>query len=82
MMFGSVPNLLSAALGFGMTAVFVGFVCARFLCYRARGTDGGGAQPALDFDADFPADLDRPVRALPFASATLISAAQHFPEGE
>lgn len=66
MMFGSERNLLSAALGFGMTAVFVGFVCARFICYRARGADDGGAQPPLDFDADFPADLDRPVRATPF----------------
>uniref|UniRef100_A0ACD5UDS7 Uncharacterized protein n=1 Tax=Avena sativa TaxID=4498 RepID=A0ACD5UDS7_AVESA len=60
-MFGSELNLLSAALGFGMTAVFVAFVCARFLCCRARGADDGGAQPPLDIDADFPADLGRPM---------------------
>ncbi|KAM0874453.1 hypothetical protein ACQ4PT_037415 [Festuca glaucescens] len=60
-MFGSELNLLSAALGFGMTAVFIAFVCARFLCCRAPGADDGGAQPPLDFDADFPADLDRPM---------------------
>ncbi|KAE8781643.1 RING-H2 finger protein ATL28 [Hordeum vulgare] len=64
MMFGSGMNLLSAALGFGMTAVFVAFVCARFICCRARGA-GDGAPPPVDFDVDFPADLERPVRAIP-----------------
>ncbi|CAM0903291.1 unnamed protein product [Alopecurus aequalis] len=59
-MFGSVANLLSAVLGFSMTAVFIAFVCARFICCRARGT-GEGAPPPLDFDVDFPADLDRPI---------------------
>ncbi|XP_051218567.1 putative RING-H2 finger protein ATL71 [Lolium perenne] len=58
-MFGSELNLLSAALGFGMTAVFIAFVCARFFCCRAPAADDGGAQPPLDFDADFPADLSR-----------------------
>jgi hypothetical protein len=65
-MFGSELNLLSAALGFGMTAVFIAFVCARFFCCRAPAADDGGAQPPLDFDADFPADLSRQVRSTPF----------------
>ena len=60
MIFGSGLNLLSAALGFGMTAVFVAFVCARFVCCRARGADDSAPSP-VDFDVDFPADLERPV---------------------
>ncbi|KAM3388718.1 hypothetical protein ACQJBY_011076 [Aegilops geniculata] len=60
MIFGSGLNLLSAALGFGMTAVFVAFVCARFICCRARGADDSAPTP-VDFDVDFPADLERPV---------------------
>ncbi|XP_048558673.1 putative RING-H2 finger protein ATL69 [Triticum urartu] len=60
MMFGSGMNLLSAALGFGMTAAFVAFVCARFICCRARDADDGAPSP-VDFDVDFPADLERPV---------------------
>uniref|UniRef100_A0A453CLH8 Transmembrane protein n=1 Tax=Aegilops tauschii subsp. strangulata TaxID=200361 RepID=A0A453CLH8_AEGTS len=64
MIFGSGLNLLSAALGFGMTAVFVAFVCARFICCRARGVDDGAPTP-VDFDVDFPADLERPVRVIP-----------------
>jgi hypothetical protein len=49
-----------------MTAVFIAFVCARFLCCRAPAADDGGAQPPLDFDAGFPADLSRQVRSTPF----------------
>lgn len=69
MMFGSGQNLLSAALGFGMTAVFVAFVCARFICCRAREADDGA--PPVDFDVDFPADLERPVRVIPSTMAPL-----------
>ena len=59
-MLGSGLNLVSAALGFGMTAAFVAFVCARFACCRARGDDSG-PPPSLDFSAD----LDGAVRATP-----------------
>ncbi|TVU16091.1 hypothetical protein EJB05_39639 [Eragrostis curvula] len=52
-MLGSGLNLVSAALGFGMTAAFVAFVCARFLCCRPRQAP---PQPS-----DFPADLDPPI---------------------
>lgn len=55
-MFGTGLNLVSAALGFGMTAAFVAFACARFVCCRVRGDDSG-APPSLNFDAD----LDDPV---------------------
>ncbi|CAL5015360.1 unnamed protein product [Urochloa decumbens] len=55
-MFGSGLNLVSTALGFGMTAAFVAFVCGKFICCRAR-RRGSGAPPSLDLDAD----LDDPV---------------------
>ncbi|KQJ84121.1 putative RING-H2 finger protein ATL69 isoform X1 [Brachypodium distachyon] len=57
-MLGSELNLVSALLGFGMTAVFILFVCARFICCRARRAEDGTLP---DFDADFPADPERPV---------------------
>jgi hypothetical protein len=63
-MLGSGLNLVSAALGFGMTAAFVAFVCARFVCCRARRADASASRPhpsPVDFDADFPSDFDRPV---------------------
>ncbi|CAN6276646.1 unnamed protein product [Urochloa humidicola] len=55
-MFASGLNLVSTALGFGMTAAFVAFVCGKFICCRAR-RGGSGAPPSLDLDAD----LDDPV---------------------
>ncbi|XP_066166109.1 uncharacterized protein [Oryza sativa Japonica Group] len=63
-MLGSGLNLVSAALGFGMTAAFVAFVCARFVCCRARRADASASRPhpsPVDFDADFPSDFDRPI---------------------
>ncbi|KAG2568157.1 putative RING-H2 finger protein ATL62 [Panicum virgatum] len=58
-MLGSGLNLVSAALGFGMTAAFVAFVCARFACCRARGDDSG-PPPSLDFSADLDGPLEHP----------------------
>ncbi|KAJ1272482.1 hypothetical protein BS78_06G205000 [Paspalum vaginatum] len=55
-MLGSGLNLLSAALGFGMTAAFVAFVCARFICCRARRADARAPQ-----SPDLAADLDGPI---------------------
>ncbi|KAL6651222.1 hypothetical protein ACP70R_010147 [Stipagrostis hirtigluma subsp. patula] len=59
-MFGSGLNLVSAALGFGMTAAFVAFVCARFVCCRARREDSH-APPPPSLPSEFPGDLDRPI---------------------
>ncbi|CAN6235971.1 unnamed protein product [Urochloa humidicola] len=60
-MFASGLNLVSTALGFGMTAAFVAFVCGKFICCRAR-RGGSGAPPSLDLDAD----LDDPKASLNF----------------
>jgi hypothetical protein len=68
-MFGTGLNLVSAALGFGMTAAFVAFACARFVCCRSRGGDSG-APPSLNFDVD----LDDPVRATPRSPSLLATA--------
>jgi hypothetical protein len=59
-MFGSRLNLVSAALGFGMTAAFIAFIFARFICYRARRAPAQPSSPS-----DFPVDLDHAVRATP-----------------
>ncbi|GJN02009.1 hypothetical protein PR202_ga19320 [Eleusine coracana subsp. coracana] len=58
-MFGSGLNLVSAALGFGMTAAFVAFVCARFICGRAR------RAPPPPSPLDFSADLNNPMEHAP-----------------
>ncbi|KAK3141753.1 hypothetical protein QOZ80_4BG0337920 [Eleusine coracana subsp. coracana] len=59
-MFGSGLNLVSAALGFGMTAAFVAFVCARFICSRAR-----RAQTQPPSPLDFSGDLNHPMEHAP-----------------
>ncbi|CAD6259937.1 unnamed protein product [Miscanthus lutarioriparius] len=55
-MFGSGLNLVSAALGFGMTAAFAAFVCVRFICCRERRGDTR-ASPSPDLVAE----LDGPI---------------------
>ena len=59
-MFGSGLNLVSAALGFGMTAAFAAFVCVRFICCRERRGDTR-ASPSPDLVAE----LDGSVREMP-----------------
>ncbi|KAL6882664.1 hypothetical protein ACP4OV_011354 [Aristida adscensionis] len=56
---GSGLNLLSAALGFGMTAAFVAFVCARFICCRARRADAS-TPPRPPSPSEFTGGLARP----------------------
>ncbi|PNT49829.1 hypothetical protein POPTR_002G153400v4 [Populus trichocarpa] len=38
-MFGATMNLITTAIGFGMSATFIVFVCARIICGRIRGTE-------------------------------------------
>jgi hypothetical protein len=74
-MLGSGLNLVTTLIGFGMSATFIVFVCARLICGRAAraDVDDAGAvaasrvmaQPPAPFDVEFrAADLDRTVRAL------------------
>ena len=78
-MLGSGLNLVTTVIGFGMSATFIVFVCARLICGRAARADTDAAdagavaaaramaQPPspFDFDIDFgTADLDRAVRFL------------------
>jgi hypothetical protein len=76
-MLGSGLNLVTTLIGFGMSATFIVFVCARLICGRAAraDVDDAGAVAAsrvmaqppapFDFDVEFrAADLDRTVRAL------------------
>uniref|UniRef100_A0ACD5ZD65 Uncharacterized protein n=1 Tax=Avena sativa TaxID=4498 RepID=A0ACD5ZD65_AVESA len=73
-MLGSGLNLVTTVIGFGMSATFIVFVCARLICGRAVRADndaeaGAGAAAAramapghapFDFDIEFrTADLDR-----------------------
>uniref|UniRef100_A0A0D9VJG3 RING-type domain-containing protein n=1 Tax=Leersia perrieri TaxID=77586 RepID=A0A0D9VJG3_9ORYZ len=76
-MLGSGLNLVTTVIGFGMSATFIVFVCARLICGRAAraeaeadaGEGRGAAARAMvagpapiDFDVDFrPADLDRTI---------------------
>lgn len=38
-MFGATMNLITTAIGFGMSATFIVFVCARIICGRIRGAE-------------------------------------------
>lgn len=76
-MLGSGLNLVTTVIGFGMSATFIVFVCARLICGRAVRADAeadAGAVAAaramapgpapFDFDIEFrtaTADLDRTV---------------------
>ncbi|KAG0527081.1 hypothetical protein BDA96_06G201400 [Sorghum bicolor] len=56
-MFGSGLNLVSAALGFGMTAAFAAFVCVRFICCRERRGDTR-ASPSPDLVAELDGSIE------------------------
>lgn len=73
-MLGSGLNLVTTVIGFGMSATFIVFVCARLICGRAARADADAAagaaaralpQPPVpfDFDVEFRnvADLDRTI---------------------
>jgi hypothetical protein len=71
-MLGSGLNLVTTVIGFGMSATFIVFVCARLICGRAvrpdtDDADAGAAaaaraMPPFDFDVEFrAADLNRAV---------------------
>ncbi|KAK3154896.1 hypothetical protein QOZ80_2BG0196350 [Eleusine coracana subsp. coracana] len=73
-MLGSGLNLVTTVIGFGMSATFIVFVCARLICGRAARADADDAgavaatrvmaQPPapFDFDVEFrAADLDRTI---------------------
>ncbi|KAG8059898.1 hypothetical protein GUJ93_ZPchr0002g25714 [Zizania palustris] len=76
-MLGSGLNLVTTVIGFGMSATFIVFVCARLICGRAARTEAeadageglGAAARAMapgpapfDFDIEFRAtDLDRTI---------------------
>ena len=78
-MLGSGLNLVTTVIGFGMSATFIVFVCARLICGRAARADADAADAAavaaaralaqppvpFDFDVEFRnvADLDRTVSA-------------------
>ncbi|KAG8071848.1 hypothetical protein GUJ93_ZPchr0006g40901 [Zizania palustris] len=72
-MLGSGLNLVTTVIGFGMSATFIVFVCARLICGRAARTNAGegvgaaaramapGPAP-FDFDVEFRAtNLDRTI---------------------
>ncbi|CAN6274944.1 unnamed protein product [Urochloa humidicola] len=76
-MLGSGLNLVTTVIGFGMSATFIVFVCARLICGRAARADADAADAAaisaaralapppapFDFDVEFRnvADLDRTI---------------------
>ena len=76
-MLGSGLNLVTTVIGFGMSATFIVFVCARLICGRAARADADAAAVAaaralaqqppapFDFDLEFRnvADLERMVSA-------------------
>ncbi|KAJ3706658.1 hypothetical protein LUZ61_010363 [Rhynchospora tenuis] len=57
-MLGSGLNLVTTVIGFGMSATFIVFVCARLICGRIRNRDSRGA-PLYDIDIELRSDLDR-----------------------
>ncbi|XP_072987447.1 putative RING-H2 finger protein ATL69 [Typha latifolia] len=55
-MLGSGLNLVSTVIGFGMSATFIVFVCARLICGRIRSNESRAAP----FDIELQSDLDEP----------------------
>lgn len=53
-MLGSGLNLVTTVIGFGMSATFIVFICARLICGRIRSAD---SRPAT-LDIDLRSDLD------------------------
>ncbi|XP_078176990.1 RING-H2 finger protein ATL38-like [Carex rostrata] len=59
-MFGWGLNLVTTVIGFGMSAAFIIFVCARLICGRIRSRDSPIAPP-YDIDIDLRSDLGQPI---------------------
>ncbi|XP_008803264.1 RING-H2 finger protein ATL7-like [Phoenix dactylifera] len=53
-MLGSGLNLVTTVIGFGMSATFIVFVCARLICGRARSADSRD----VAFDLELRSDLE------------------------
>lgn len=59
-MFGWGLNLVTTVIGFGMSAAFIIFVCARLICGRIRSRDSPVAPP-YDIDIELRSDLGQPM---------------------
>ncbi|KAJ3680044.1 hypothetical protein LUZ60_016322 [Juncus effusus] len=59
-MLGSGLNLVTTVIGFGMSATFIVFVCARLICGRIRSSDSHVAPP-YDGDVELRSDHGRPI---------------------
>ncbi|KAJ6820277.1 putative RING-H2 finger protein ATL69 [Iris pallida] len=62
-MLNSGLNLVTTVIGFGMSATFIVFICARLICARIRSSAdprSSSAAAAAAFDIQFRSDLDPP----------------------
>ncbi|KAK1297366.1 RING-H2 finger protein ATL5 [Acorus calamus] len=57
-MFGSQVNLVSTVIGFGLSATFIMFICARLICARHRSSSSRSAATAFDLELRSSPDTD------------------------
>lgn len=65
-MLGSGLNLVTTVIGFGMSATFIVFVCARLICGRARPVDSRDVAYDLDLHSDLEAVSNLSSFSFPF----------------
>lgn len=57
-MLGSGMNLITTAIGFGMSTTFIVFICARLLCGRIRSAEARAAAAAAAVTTSTAYDLE------------------------
>ncbi|KAG6784727.1 hypothetical protein POTOM_010428 [Populus tomentosa] len=68
-MIGATMNLITTAIGFGMSATFIVFVCARIICGRIR-----GAESRQMFEIESRIDLEQPEHRIGGLEPVLVAA--------
>ncbi|XP_011023437.1 PREDICTED: RING-H2 finger protein ATL40-like [Populus euphratica] len=68
-MFGATMNLITTVIGFGMSATFIVFVCARIICGRIR-----GAESRQMFEIESRIDLEQPEHRIGGLESVLVAA--------
>ncbi|KAG0503037.1 hypothetical protein HPP92_003109 [Vanilla planifolia] len=69
-MLGSGLNLVTTVIGFGMSATFIVFICARLICGRIRSSNSRAAA----LDVELRSDLEQPEHAIDGLEPVVVAA--------
>ncbi|MQM04260.1 hypothetical protein Taro_037056 [Colocasia esculenta] len=73
-MLGSGMNLVTTVIGFGMSATFIVFVCARLICGRTRSADSRASAATSPLDPELRSELQQPERTIHGLEPVVVAA--------